>query len=115
VDLWLAKVDALNEANGGEPTVASINALTHSYALSPLSLTYGAGRVRFAYDHWRALTPEVRKAVGLELKCLNRAAPEEALPTPDQVRDPAGRFALVWDLKAAAATDTLCRHHVGPQ
>lgn len=70
----LVKMDVLVARHGGQFDPSSLALLDQSYRLSPFDLTYGPGRMAFAYNRWGQLTPELRAKVFRETDCLNAAA-----------------------------------------
>jgi hypothetical protein len=80
-------------------------ALRRSYAVDPLAPDAGLWRVRFAFEHWSELDPELRRAAGREVEMRWRIWQKDALrKTADEVSDPTGRMALKLQLAALMRT-----------
>jgi hypothetical protein len=73
---------------------AARDALDRSYVAAPYGPEVTAWRLRFALDLWGRLTPELRRQVLAELRMTAATRPAIVETVRDQVRDPAGRWAL---------------------
>jgi hypothetical protein len=90
--LRLAYIDTVRHGRLGPAGLAE---LARSYDLIPYDNTVAAWRIRFALEHWRALTPELRASVHSEAMAFAMAYSADVdagavLPT---IHDPAGRLA----------------------
>jgi hypothetical protein len=90
--LRLAYIDTVRHRGLGPAGVAE---LTRSYDLIPYDTTIAAWRIRFALEHWRALTPELRALVHAEAVAFANAHSSDVDVTTvlRTIRDPAGRLA----------------------
>lgn len=70
------------------------DALDRSYVAAPYGPEVTAWRLRFAFDLWGQLTPDLRRQVLAELNMTAATRPSIVATVRDQVRDPAGRWAL---------------------
>ncbi len=80
----------------GTLTPQGLKAMERSYAVDPVSADLTAWRIRFAAEHWRELTPSLRRRVAAEIEAAHRypllfGPPEAAL---DVAADPALRLLL---------------------
>ena len=75
---------------------AALLALDHSYAVGPYASQVLDGRIGFAYDHWRALSPDLQAQAISEVKAAWPVAPqhERLLATAGRIHDSAGALAL---------------------
>lgn len=100
--LRLAYIDTVRRGGlGGE----GLARLAQSYDLVSLDHTVAAWRVRFGLEHWRELTPELRKAVEAEALAFSRSGSQDVgmALVLQSVRNPEGRLA------AALWAHTLAR------
>lgn len=105
----LVEVDVLTARNGGHAGPDALKALRRSYDQSPLSYGFAAGRLRYAYAHWRELTPELRALASAEYRCVWTVAPGELEPIAFAVPNLPGRIAALSDLVAARRANPVCR------
>lgn len=70
------------------------DALDRSYVAAPYGPEVTAWRLQFAFDLWGRLTPDLRRQVLAELSMTAATRPHIVQTVRDQVRDPAGRWAL---------------------
>lgn len=90
--LRLTYIDTVRRgALGGE----GLARLAESYDLVALDYTVAAWRVRFGLEHWRELTPALRKAVEAEALAFTRAGSQDVAMTSvlQSIRNPEGRLA----------------------
>ena len=99
--LRLTYIDTLRRGSLGPDGLAH---LARSYDLIPYDHTVAAWRVRFALEHWRELTPEVRRAVEAEALAFSRANSRDAnvRSVLTSVQDREGRLAAALWLRALA-------------
>jgi hypothetical protein len=78
--------------------------LAESYDLVALDYTVAAWRVRFGLEHWRELTPELRKAVEAEALAFSRAGSQDVAMASvlQSIRNPEGRLAAALWVQALA-------------
>ena len=74
---------------------AMLDALDRSYTVAPYGPDVTAWRLRFAYGHWTALTPELRRQAAEELEVTTRYRPDLVAAAELEISDPAGRLAFV--------------------
>ena len=97
VDAWvrLAATAAATPGKSGLNADA-LQALDRSYAVGPYSSQVLDNRLRFAYDHWGALTPDLQAQAISEVKAAWQVYPQKhrLLAVAGRVKDPAGGLAL---------------------
>lgn len=82
-------------------TSAMLEALDRSYVAAPYGPEVTAWRLRFAFDRWPDLSPELRSQVRSELAVARRTRPRLVLEIETSVADPAGRMAMALTTEAA--------------
>lgn len=90
--LRLAYIDTVRNGRLGPVGRAR---LAQSYDLMPYDYSVAAWRVRFALEHWRSLTPELRGRVHAEALAFGRGGIHDVdmRGALQSIRDPAGRLA----------------------
>jgi hypothetical protein len=73
---------------------AMLQALERSYVVAPFGPDITRWRLRFAYERWSRLTPELRGLALSELMLASRTRPRMVEEVEGQVTDPSGRMAL---------------------
>ncbi|WP_029417190.1 hypothetical protein [Brevundimonas bacteroides] len=71
-----------------------LDALDRSYVAAPHGPEVTEWRLRFAFDRWARLTPELRRQAREELVVAQVTRPQMTGRVRDLVRDPAGRLAI---------------------
>lgn len=71
-----------------------LQALDRSYTAAPFGPDVTAWRLRFAYGHWSALSPELRRLAADELTVSARDRPGLVAQAEADIVDPAGRMAF---------------------
>ena len=76
-------------------TAAGLQDLQHSYDFEPLGPDISTWRLRFLFEHWDQLTPELRSAAAEELDAVGRRTQgREALESMQaRIASPGGRLA----------------------
>lgn len=103
----LVRMDVRVAANGGRFDPATLALLDQSYRLSPFDLTYGPGRMTFAYNRWSQLTPDLRGKVYRETDCLNAAARIQ-LADGLRINDRLGALAYALNVRRAERGKVRC-------
>jgi hypothetical protein len=80
-----------------------LEALDRSYAVAPYGPEVTGWRLRFAYGHWGALTPDLRRQVSSELVQAVHDRPAVVEAARPDIVDPAGRLAFELTRTGAAA------------
>lgn len=73
---------------------AMLDALDRSYVATPYSPNIAGWRLRFAFDRWGRLTPQLRRQVLAELNIARQISPATVTAVQSEVADPAGRLAI---------------------
>lgn len=73
---------------------AMLDALDRSYAVAPFGPDVTGWRLRFAYGHWRELTPDLRRQVAAELVEAVHHRPGVVDAARADITNPAGRLAF---------------------
>lgn len=78
-------------------------ALLKSYEVAAFDVDAFAWRVRFIFDHWREVSPVLRRHAMREARAFNSEWPTRPAmqAVAAEVRDPTGRFALKLALRGA--------------
>lgn len=90
---WLALAYA-ETVRRGDPGGVALGWLQRSYDVAPFGPDTSLWRIRFALDHWQAMTPDLRREVLDEVNATWRPRRRELVAMVNAVRDPAGRLAL---------------------
>ena len=92
---WL-RLAIIEAALTGRLSGPAAEALSNSYAVAPLDARLITPRVRFAYDHWAELTPEIRRQTldQIDLAWPGPRHNAAVLAAAQQVTDPGGKVAL---------------------
>lgn len=117
----LAFVDSVR--NGGRLSAVGLKALQKSYDFEPLGPDVSPWRLKFDFEHWDQLTPELRTAAIDEAAAAWISADGEGaqalVAMPDTVLNPAGRIAATLVMasvaapKPAAPKPATTKPHVG--
>lgn len=87
-----ARLSWIADRQGDEASMLS--ALDRSYIAAPYEPEVTAWRLRFAFDRWGRLTPELRRQALSELAMTARTRPGVASRVERDVVDPSGRLAM---------------------
>lgn len=98
-----ARLAYIERLNAGRLTPQALAYLAKSYEAAPLGPDVSAWRLRFLYEHWGQLTPDLRNRTMIELRTLARYRGSAARDVVAEIQDPAGRLAagLTLDLGRA--------------
>ena len=102
---WLALAYA-ETVRHGDPGGVALGWLQRSYDVAPFGPDTSLWRVRFALDHWQAMTPDLRREVLDEINAAWRPRRRELVTMVSAVRDPAGRLALALMIVHMRTEDT---------
>lgn len=99
---WL-RIAYLKSADGKPLDAESLDAIEKSYTVSPYGPGFASWRLRFLYEHWDQLTPDIRTDVTDEYTTITQALGSPIDPTT--LENPSGRLAAqLTQLKAKSAT-----------
>ncbi|HYF21935.1 MAG TPA: hypothetical protein VD929_00915 [Caulobacteraceae bacterium] len=101
---WLAVAYAVYMRDGLTPQ--ALKALETSYVAGPFDPDASLWRLRFAFDNWTGLTPELRRDVLAEVDALwaRPFMPRRLEVLSEELGDPSGRIALVAEITALNLT-----------
>lgn len=103
-EAWLTLAYVRSERDG-RLSAGAQEALARSYRFDPLGPEAGLWRVRFCYEHWTELRPELRREAMREVEIRWRLWQKDQLrAAAKEVADPAGRLALSVQLAALKRT-----------
>lgn len=88
-----ARLAYIDWSRSGRLTPAGAEHLQRSYSMAPLGPDLTSWRLRFAYENWADLPPELRQSATQELRTLTRYRGWVAKEVVSEIRDPVGRFA----------------------
>jgi hypothetical protein len=71
-----------------------LDALDRSYVAAPHGPEVTEWRLRFGFDRWARLTPELRRQARVELAVASTTRPQMIERVREAVRDPSGRMAM---------------------
>jgi hypothetical protein len=83
----------IDQVRSGRLTTEGRQYLERSYAVAPLGPDITPWRVRFAYENWQYMTPDLRQSAIAELRILTRYRGWVAKDLPAEIQNPTGRFA----------------------
>ena len=92
---WLRLAALEVVEGGGRLTPPAARALERSYEFTPVDLRVARWRLRFAFDHWSEISPEVRASAMAELRSLlpDRKNYDALQGLDREITSPAGRLA----------------------
>lgn len=91
----------IDQGRSGRLTAEGLQYLERSYAVAPLGPDITPWRVRFAYENWETLTPDLRRSAMIELRTLARYRGRIAKDLSTQIQDPTGRLSAVMVVEIA--------------
>lgn len=72
-----------------------LDALDRSYAVAPFGPDITAWRLRFIYEQWADMTPDLRRQASAELAVATRDRPGLVAAAEIDIHDPTGRLAFI--------------------